>query len=177
MPRTGRPGPSALQKKELWNRWKDGQLLSEIGRALGKHAGSIHGVLSANGGIAPHERKRRNGALTLSEREEISRSLAAQCSLRSIAQRLGRAPSTISREINRNGGVQHYRAAAAEAKSWDRARRPKPCKLVINKSLNALVADRLANDWSPQQISGWLAKTYEANMEMQISHETESTPL
>ena len=172
MPRTGRPGLSAQQKKELWNRWKDGQSLSEIGRALGKHAGSVHGVLSANGGIAPRERQRRRDALTLTEREEISRSLATQCSLRSITERLGRAPSTISREINRNGGIQSYRAAAAESNSWDRARRPKPCKLAMNKQLNAVVADRLKNDWSPEQISGWLARTYESNMEMHVSHET-----
>lgn len=172
MPRTGRPGLSAQQKKELWNRWKNGQSLSEIGRALGKHAGSIHGVLSANGGIAPPERKQRGDALTLSEREEISRSLATRCSLRTIAQRLGRAPSTISREINRNGGIQSYRAAAAETRSWERARRPKACKLAINKQLNAVVAERLSEDWSPQQISGWLARSYEADMEMQVSHET-----
>ena len=172
MPRTGRPGLSALQKKELWNRWKNGQSLSEIGRALGKHAGSIHGVLSANGGIAPRERKQRGDALTLSEREEISRSLAMQCSLRSIANRLGRAPSTISREINRNGGIQSYRAAAAEARSGEQARRPKACKLATNKQLNAIVAERLSEDWSPQQISGWLARTYGADMEMQVSHET-----
>jgi IS30 family transposase len=172
MPRTGRPGLSAQQKKELWNRWKNGQSLSEIGRAPGKHAGSIHGVLSTNGGIAPRERKPRGDALTLSEREEISRSLATQCSLRTIAQRLGRAPSTISREINRNGGIQSYRAAAAETRSWERARRPKACKLAINQQLNAVVAERLSEDWSPQQISGWLARTYEADMEMQVSHET-----
>lgn len=172
MPRTGRPGLSAQQKKELWNRWKNGQSLSEIGRALGKHAGSIHGVLSTNGGIAPRERTQRGDALTLSEREEISRSLATQCSLRTIAQRLGRAPSTISREINRNGGIQNYRAAAAETRSWERARRPKACKLATNNQLNAVVAERLSEDWSPQQISGWLARTYEADMEMQVSHET-----
>lgn len=129
-------------------------------------------MLSTNGGIAPRERKQRGDALTLSEREEISRSLATQCSLRTIAQRLGRAPSTISREINRNGGIQSYRAAAAETRSWERARRPKACKLATNNQLNAVVAERLSEDWSPQQISGWLARTYEADMEMQVSHET-----
>ena len=172
MPRTGRPGLSAQQKKELWNRWKDGQSLSEIGRALGKHAGSIHGVLSANGGIFPLEKKRRRDTLSLAEREEISRCLATQCSMRSIAQRLGRAPSTISREINRNGGIQRYRASVAESNFIEKASRPKPCKLAINRQLNAVVADRLQKDWSPQQIAGWLARTYEANIEMQVSHET-----
>lgn len=172
MPRTGRPGLSAQQKKELWNRWKDGQSLSEIGRALGKHAGSIHGVLSANGGIFPLEKRRRRDTLSLAEREEISRCLATQCSMRSIAQRLGLAPSTISREINRNGGIQRYRASVAESNFIEKASRPKPCKLAINRQLNAVVADRLQKDWSPQQIAGWLARTYEANIEMQVSHET-----
>jgi IS30 family transposase len=172
MPRTGRPGLSAQQKKELWNRWKNGQSLSEIGRALGKDAGSIHGVLSANGGIFPLEKRRRRGTLSLAEREEISRCLATQCSMRSIAQRLGRAPSTISREINRNGGIQRYRASVAESNFIEKASRPKPCKLAINRQLNAVVADRLQKDWSPQQIAGWLARTYEANIEMQVSHET-----
>ena len=172
MPRTGRPGLSAQQKKELWNRWKNGQSLSEIGRALGKHAGSIHGVLSANGGIFPLEKKRRRNTLSLAEREEISRCLATQCSMRSIAQHLGRAPSTISREINRNGGIQRYRASVAESNFIEKASKPKPCKLAINRQLNAVVADRLHKDWSPQQIAGWLARTYEANIEMQVSHET-----
>lgn len=172
MPRTGRPGLSAQQKKELWNRWKDGQSLSDIGRALGKHSGSANGVLSANGGIVPPEPKRRDDGSTLSEREEISRGLAAHCSLPAIADSLGRAPSTISREINRNGGIQHYRAASAEAKYRDWARRPKSCKLAMNRKLNAVVADRLTKNWSPEKISGWLARTHEANIAMQVSHVT-----
>jgi IS30 family transposase len=172
MPRTGRPGLSAQRKKALRSHWKDGQSLSEIGRALGKHAGSIHGVLSANGGICPREKQRRRNALTLAEREEISRSLATQSSLRSIAKRLGRAPSTISQEINRNGGIQRYRATAAESQFIERAMRPKPCKLATNVELNMIVADRLKQDWSPQQVAGWLAINYKANMAMQVSHET-----
>ena len=163
---------SAQQKKELWNRWKDGQSLSEIGRALGKHAGSIHTVLSGYGGIAPRERCRRPDALTVAEREEISRSLAAGCTLRSIAAQLARSPSTICREVNKNGGAKRYRAASADESAWQRARRPKPCKLATNKKLNALVANRLAKDWSPQQIAGWLAKLHVADLEMRISHET-----
>jgi IS30 family transposase len=170
MPRTGRPGLSAQQKKELWIRWKDGQSLSEIGGALGKHAGSIHGVLSAHGGITPRERCRRPNALTVAEREEISRSLATGCSLRSIATQLGRAHSTICREVKRNGGAKRYRAASADQTAWERARRPTSCKFAINKQLNALVAKRLAQDWSPQQISGWLAKYH--GQDMQVSHET-----
>jgi len=152
MPRTGRPGLSAQQKKELWMRWKDGQSLSEIGMALGKHAGAIHGVLSSSGGITPRERRRRPDALTVLEREEISRSLAAGRSLRAIASHLDRSPSTICREVSRNGGVKHYRAASAELIAIERARRPKQCQLALNKPLNALVAERLAEDWSPQQM-------------------------
>lgn len=172
MSRTGRPGLSLQQKKELWNRWKDGQSLSEIGRALGKHAGSIHGVLSANGGIAPRIRKARAGSLTLAEREEISRGLATSCSLRSIAKQLGRAPSTISREIARNGGSKNYRAASANICASNNALRPKACALQANDHLVTVVADCLKSDWSPQQISGWLARTYRDDKIMQISHET-----
>lgn len=172
MPRTGCPGLSTQQKKDLWKRWKDGQSLSEIGRALGKHAGSIHGVLSATGGIAPRSWVRRPNGLTLSEREEISRGLALELSFRAIAEQLGRAPSTISREIHRNGGSEKYRASVAEIKSFERAVRSKECMRAMNKRLAALVAERLKQDWSPQQISGWLARTYKGDSEMQISHET-----
>lgn len=172
MPRTGRPRLSVQQKKELWTMWKDGQSLSEIGRALGKHAGSIHTILSGHGGIAPRERCRRPDALTAMEREEISRNLAAGHSLRSIAAQLERSPSTICREVNKNGGAKKYRAACADVSAWQRAHRPKPYKLVQNKRLKTMVADRLAKDWSPQQISGWLAKHHSADMAMQISHET-----
>jgi IS30 family transposase len=172
MPRTGRPGLSPQEKSELWNRWKAGQSLSEIGRALGKHAGSVHTVLSANGGIIPRARSRRATALTSREREEISRDLAQGISLRAIARNLGRSASTISREIQRNGGPEKYRATLAESKAWELARRPKPCLLAGNKRLARLVASRLKDNWSPQQISGWLAREHEGNADMQISHET-----
>ncbi|MDB5840194.1 MAG: family transposase [Herminiimonas sp.] len=172
MARTGRPGLSSQQKKELWSRWKDGQSLSEIGRALGKHAGSVHGVLSANGGIEPRARKVRPGSLTLPEREEISRGLAIGSSVRNIAELVGRAPSTISREIARNGGSNNYRATSAENRAFKAALRPKICLLQTNLELVAVVADCLKNDWSPQQISGWLARTYSGDKTMQISHET-----
>jgi IS30 family transposase len=172
MPRTGRPGLSPQEKTELWNRWKDGQSLSEIGRALGKHAGSVHTVLSANGGIAPRVRIRRANALTSTEREEISRDLAQGLPVRAIARHLGRSASTISREIQRNGGAEQYRATLAESKAWQLATRPKACLLAGNKRLARLVASRLKDNWSPQQISGWLAREHEGNADMQISHET-----
>ena len=118
MAQMGRPGLSPGQKKELWRRWKDGQSLSEIGVALGKHAASIHGVLRAFGGIAPPTRSRSERALSSSDREEISRGLVAGLSIRKIAASLRRAPSTISREVARNGGRGEYRATSAEERAW-----------------------------------------------------------
>lgn len=172
MARTGRPGLSAEQKRELWIRWKDGQSLSDIGRALGKRAGSVFGVLQAKGGIAPPLRKRSACALTLEEREEISRGLVAGLSLRQIAAQLDRSPSTISREIGRNGGRMKYRAMAADGRSWQQACRPKPCLLASNQALQAMVAEKLAQHWSPQQVSGWLEVEYLEDEAMRVSHET-----
>lgn len=170
--RMGRPGLSDAQKAELWHRWKDGQSLSDIGRALSKHAGSIHGVVSLNGGIVPAVRRRSHLALTLAEREEISRGLAAQISIRQMAAEIGRAPSTVSREITRHGGLSRYRASAADAKAWDRAQRPKPCRLATQHQLRDVVAAKLALDWSPQQIAGWLEQQFPEDETMRVSHET-----
>lgn len=172
MARTGRPGISAEQKNELWQRWKAGDTLSDIGRALGKHAGSIFGVLVAKGGIAPAIRIRRANALTVAEREEIARGLAVGSSIRQLARELGRAPSTICREVSRNGGARRYRPSLAEERASMRALRPKPCRLASYPELCALVADRLENRWSPQQVSGWLKATHPGRREMQLSHET-----
>jgi IS30 family transposase len=172
MGQMGRPGLSAAQKAELWHRWKQGQSLSEIGLALGKHAGSIHGVLSSNGGFMPPVRKRSRWALTLAEREEISRGMATERSIRQIAATLGRAPSTISREITRCGGAHTYRAAEADAQAWARTRRPKPCRLATSLVLQRLVASKLALEWSPEQIAGWLKRTFPDQGTMRVSHET-----
>ena len=172
MARTGRPGLSADQKRELWDRWKAGETLSDIGRALNKHAGSVFGVLLAKGGIAPVPRVRRAGALTVSEREEISRGLATGASFCKLARLLGRAPSTICREVARNGGRGRYRAASAEARVSQHALRPKPCLLAVNPVLQAIVAARLQARWSPQQISGSLKAEYPGDRGMQVSHET-----
>jgi IS30 family transposase len=168
----GRPGLSAGQKAELWQRWKSGQSLSEIGRTLGKHAGSVHTVLAAHGGIVPATRKRSPRSLSLKGREEISRGLAAGESLRQIAATLKRSPSTISREVGRHSGKSTYRAIEADANAWSRAQRPKPCRLTTQPLLQAVVADKLRQDWSPEQIAGWLKQTYPINTPMQISHET-----
>ena len=172
MARMGRPGLSASQKAELWQRWKNGQSLSDIARVLRKHPGSIHGVVSANGGIVPRERCRSRLALSLSEREEISRGIAAGDCMRQIAFAIRRAPSTVSREVARHDGRKRYRASQADQAAWDRARRPKPCRLAAHRRLQKIVAERLGLDWSPEQISGWLKRKYPGDEEMQISHET-----
>ncbi|MER6100699.1 IS30 family transposase [Streptomyces sp. NPDC001728] len=172
MARIGRPGLSDEQKREVWRRWRDGQSLSEIGRALGKVPGSIHGVVAANGGFVPAARTRSAGVLSLAEREEISRALAAADSFRAIAGRLGRAPSTVSREVARHGGREKYRAARADEGAWDNARRPKSCLLQQSPALRDTVAGKLKEDWSPRQIAGWLARTFVPEDGMYVSHET-----
>ena len=172
MAHMGRPGLSAAQKADLWQRWKQGQSLSEIGRALGKHAGSIHGVLSSNGGCSPPVRKRSRWALTLAEREEISRGLAMARSIRQIATTLGRAPSTVSREIRRHGGAHTYRAAEADTQAWTHSRRPKPCRLATDPTLQSIVTSKLLLEWSPEQIAGWLTQEFPDQGTMRISHET-----
>ena len=172
MAQRGRPGLSPEQKRELWMRWKAGESLSEIGRALGRQAGSIHGVVEANGGYVPAPRRRSAQVLSLAEREEISRGLAEGLSLRTIARRSRRATSTISREIARHGGRNRYRAIRADDRAWQRARRPKPCKLARSPRLRDLVAAKLAQEWSPEQISGWLARTYPGEHALQVSTET-----
>ena len=136
MAQMGRPGLSSQQKHELWARWKAGQSLSDIGRSLDKHAGSIFGVLHSRGGIAPPARRRSPRSLSVREREEISRGLVSGLSLRLIAAQLGRAPSTISREVGRKKGRRKYRAANADERTWRSACRPKPCRLAVNRSLH-----------------------------------------
>ena len=146
MAQLGRPGLTLAQKKDMWRRWKEGQSLSEIGRALGRHAGSIHGVVKANGGIVPPERTRAARTLALTEREEISRGLAHGESVHRIARRLDRAPSTVSREIRRHGGRRSYRAVRADDRARRNAKRPKRCLLATNLRLQALVAEKLQAD-------------------------------
>jgi IS30 family transposase len=172
MARTGRPGLSTTQKQELWTRWKNGESLSDIGRALGKHAASVFAVVVAKGGIAPAVRRRRPDALTQSEREEISRGLCAGHSQHRIACDLGRSASTVSREVRRNGGRSGYRSVKAEERSLQAALRPKPCFLSAHPVVRAIVAEKLQEKWSPQQISGWLRITYDGDTAMHVSHET-----
>jgi IS30 family transposase len=163
---------SAAGKKELWERWRAGESISDIARALQKAPGSIHGMLEAAGGISPPERRRRSCALTPAEREEISRGLASGEPLRAIAAGLGRSASTVCREVNRNGGRSRYRAQKAEERAWEKARRPRRCLLAIDERLRDVVASKLREDWSPEQISGWLKREYPEDEAMRISHET-----
>jgi IS30 family transposase len=163
---------SEEQKSLMWDRWQKGESLHNIARLFDRSHGSIAGILSRTGGIRPPQRKRSCLALSLSEREDISRSLATGSSMRMIATQLGRSPSTISREINRNGGYDHYRAAEAEQAAWDRALRPKLCKLAGNKQLTRIVAKKLQRQWSPQQIAGWLKREHPDSEAYHVSHET-----
>lgn len=163
---------SVQQRAELWEKWKAGQSLSEIGRALAVHAGTVHNIISVRGGIAPPARTRSRLALTASEREEISLGLAAGRSYREIAAHLGRSPSTISREVARNRGPETYRATQADEQAWRRARRPKRCRLARSGKLRRLVSEKLQLQWSPEQIAGWLKLEYPNDETLQVSHET-----
>ncbi|TFH53710.1 MAG: IS30 family transposase [Candidatus Zixiibacteriota bacterium] len=159
-------------KAEMWDRWQKGESLNAIARQFGTNHSSIQGVIAPSGGIRPPQRCRSRRALTLPEREEISRGVAAGQSLRWIAASLGRAPSTVSREIKRNGGRRCYRANKADQAAWDRAHRPKTCKLAENPALACIVAEKLQLEWSPDQIAGWLKSTYPDDEHYQVSHET-----
>ncbi|MGB5178842.1 MAG: IS30 family transposase [Gammaproteobacteria bacterium] len=163
---------TAEQKAEMWDRWQRGETINSIARAFDRGHSSIAGQFERMGGIRPPPRRRSRLALTLSEREEISRGIAVGLSLRAIASQLERSASTISREISRNGGIKHYRASQADKAAWDRAHRPKPCKLAGNPMLQRIVARKLRSHWSPEQIAGWLKRTYLGNESHQVSHET-----
>jgi len=163
---------TAEQKAEIWDRWQGGESQSSIGRLFGRSSSSVFCLLAPTGGIRPTLRKRSRLALTLCDREEISRGLAGDLSLRFIATQLGRSPSTISREVKRNGGYGSYRAAQADQSAWDRACRPKRCKLAGNRQLSRIVAVKLKRNWSPEQIAGWLKIKYPGDEYNHVSHET-----
>ena len=172
MQRVRRSRMTVSDKAAIWDRWKRGESLSEIGRAIGRIPGAVFHVVRARGGVPPAPRCRSSQALTVGEREEISRGLATGVSFRQIGARLGRPTSTVSREVGRHGGRRWYRAAVADADAWDRALRPQLCRLAQHPSLRAQVAEKLDADWSPQQISGWLKRTHPKDPDMQVSHET-----
>ena len=160
------------QKSEIWDRWQRGESMSSIGRGFDRDSSSIYPLLSRTGGIRPPDRKRSGLALTLVERETISRGIAALRSMRSIARELCRSASTVSREIKRNGGYDHYRATNAESRAWDSALRPKLCKLACNQTLCRTVSRKLQLNWSPEQIAGWLKLKHPNKEHNQVSHET-----
>lgn len=160
------------QKALMWDRWRKGESLQQIAQLFDRNHSSIQRILAETGGIRPPARQRSRLALTLAEREEISRAVVSGHSIRSIAVLLGRAPSTISREIKRNGGQECYRANQADQCAWDRACRPKVCKLAENPSLASIVSNKLQLQWSPEQIAGWLKQTYANDENYQVSHET-----
>src|SRR5499425_1881188 len=167
-----RVGFTAAQSAELWGRWKKGEGLKSIGRAFGKPSSCIFAHLRPSGGIMPPARRRSRLALTMAEREEISRGIVQGQSVRAIARMLARAASTVSREISRNGGVGRYRAAAADKLAWKQALRPKPCKLAIHGQLRQTVVRKLELNWSPEQIAGWLKRAYPETEAWCVSHET-----
>jgi IS30 family transposase len=160
------------QKSEMWDRWQRGESLSSIGRRFNRASSSIYPLLARTGGIRPPARVRSRLALSLFEREEISRGLRGEISLRSIARSLKRPASTISREVRRNGGTKDYRAASSDAAAWDRAQRPKPCKLAGNAYLCRAISAKLTRKWSPQQIAGWLMRKHPDEEDKRVSHET-----
>ena len=163
---------STTQRIEVWHRWKAGESLHAIGRAIGKEHVVVHFLLKRHGGIAPPVRRRSPTALTAQEREDISRGIASGCSMRVIAQRLSRACSTVSREVARHGGRAQYRANEADQQAWESALRPKPCLLATHDKLQGIVASKLVQDWSPQQVSGWLKMEYPNDASLHVSHET-----
>jgi len=163
---------SASQRAEIWDRWQRGESMSSIGRAFDRQSSSVFSVISPTGGIRPADRKRHPLALSLAEREEISRGLSIKQTFRAIARQLQRAPSTISREVRRNGGRAAYRATSADKTTWDKALRPKKCKLSCHPSLAHAVSTKLQRKWSPEQIAGWLKRTYPEEVDKQVSHET-----
>jgi IS30 family transposase len=159
-------------KSLMWDRWQKGDSVNSIGRHFGRSHSSIRNILARTGGIRPPQRRRSRLALTLAEREEVSRGVVAGHSICSISVLLGRAPSTVSREIRRNGGRRRYRANKADQAAWDRAHRPKSCKLAKNRALARIVAEKLQLEWAPEQIAGWLKYMYPDDENMQVSHET-----
>ena len=172
MAQTGRPGLAPEQMTELWQLWKAGQSMNGIGHALDRDRSSIHYVVRCRGGIAPLVRRRSRLALTLVEREDISRGIAVGWSIRRIADGLGRSASTVSREVTRHGGRSDYRATEADAGAWEATLRPKPCLLGVNRRLQRIVTSKLSLDWSPEQVSGWLKAEYSDDESMRVSHET-----
>lgn len=172
MPRVTRPYLSSAERERIWVRWRAGEPIWRISRSLDRSSRTVCDELDRGGGISPRPRRRALRSLSLHEREEVSRGLAARRSLRSIARSLCRSASSISREVRRNGGTDAYRAGRADQRAWGRARRPKPCLLAREPRLRQCVAEKLQLQWSPQQIAAWLVRHYPSDQSMRVSHET-----
>ena len=171
MKRLGHRWLSAIERLAVWQRWREGERVTDIARYIERQPAVVRRVVVDAGGVAPRTRRRGRRSLTATEREEISRSLCRGLSLRAIARLIGRPCSTVSREVQRNGGRAHYRASVGEQRADAQARRPKQCKLARYPRLRRTVARKLQLRWSPEQISAWLRKHY-ASPAMSISHET-----
>lgn len=163
---------SEAEKDQVWELIREGLSVRLVCRRVGRASGSVRAYLASTGGVRPPVRRRAPSRLTLLEREEIFAGLAAGRSLRSIALRLRQAPSTVSREVEANGGRRRYRPSRADAAAWQRACRPKPGKLATDSRLREVVEAKLGQDWSPQQIAGWLSRAFPDEPEMRVSHET-----
>ena len=163
---------SAEQRAEIWDCWQRGESMRSIGRVFDRQSSSVFSMISPTGGIRPRDRRRGSYALNLSEREEISRGLSIKHSLRAIARQLARAPSTICREVRRNGGPAGYRAMASDQAAWDRTLPPKICKLVCHPSLRHAVSAKLRRKWSPEQTAGWLKRAIPSEAHKQVPHGT-----
>jgi hypothetical protein len=159
-------------RRNLWRRWREGQTLTAIGQALSLAPASVFAMVRGAGGFSPPKRTRPERSLTREDQEEFTRGLATGDSLRAIASRIGRSPSTVSREVARNGGRSRYQAGDSDNAAWRRAQRPKECLLSQRPGLRAAVAQKLSDDWSPQQISGWLREEFPDDARTQVSHET-----
>jgi IS30 family transposase len=163
---------SPVKVDEVWRRWRSGQAVRVLAREMRCNPSTVRDLLKRSGGIRPAPRRRWELRLSLAEREEISRGLAAGESVRAIAAGLGRAPSTVSREVAGNGGRSRYRAVVADRRAWARAARPKQTKLGRSPGLRAMVEDKLELSWSPEQIAGWLRRRFPTGTVMHVSHET-----
>jgi transposase, IS30 family len=165
-------GLSEHEQERVWELWGEGTSLRAVARKLCARPEYVRRYVTSTGGVKPAPRMRSKGCLSKDEREEISRGLARGESCRAIAAAIGRTHTAVSREVDRNGGRERYRAHDADEAAWGRARRPKSSKLAVNSRLREVVEERLELEWSPEQISGWLARTYAGELAMQVSHET-----
>ena len=167
----GRP-VTVQDRDEIWDLVMAGGTHGRVAQRLGRNTSVVRDVIASTGGVRPPVRRRAPDRLTVAEREDIATGLAAKLSLRAIARGLGRSPSTVSRELARNGGRARYRPSVADRAAWDRAVRPKACKLGTNPVLREHVVTGLGLQWSPEQIAGWLRVEFPDEPELRVSHET-----